>query len=186
MAVAIAIASAVIAAVSAAAAVGMWVISRKMATAAKDSAAAALTSAGAAQRSATAAEESVQIQRRESEAREEARKRAQQADVVPLYWESRGGQTYGGLVVTNNGPAVAKDVVAFEMPLGGQMRKWLWPSLDAGETRGFREGELPVSSEEIARVGTPSDEDAYAFARVQWTNADGSSGLADWRGLQRR
>ena len=186
MEIGIAIVSAAIAAVSAVAAIASWWVSRKVVIAAKDSAAASQRSASAAQRSATAAEESVEIQRREAEAAEEARRRVQLADVVPLYWESRGGQKHRGLVIRNNGPAVAKEIVAYEVTRGGQVRKWLWPVLAPGETRGLVENEQTVSGEEVARIGNPTDEGAYAYARLEWINGDGSPGLADWRGIQQR
>ncbi len=181
----IAIVSAVIAGVSAVAALASWWVSRQMAIAAKDSAAASRSSADSAQRSAAAAEESVEIQRREAEAAEEARRRVQRADVVPLYWESRSGREHRGLVIRNNGPPIAKEIVAYEMTSGGQVRKWLWPVLAPGETRGLVENEQKVSGDEVARIGKPTDEGADAYARLEWINADGTAGLADWRGIQR-
>jgi hypothetical protein len=88
------------------------------------------------------------------------------------------------MVIRNNGPAVANDIVAYELTRGGQVLKWL--CLAAGETRGLAENEQAVSSEEVARIGNPTNEGAYAYARLEWTNADGSPGLADWRGIQQR
>ncbi len=181
----IAIVSAAISALSAVAAIASWWVSRRMAITAKDSAAASKSSADSAQRSAAAAEESVEIQRREAEAAEEARRRVQLADIVPLYWESRGGQEHRGLVIRNNGLAVAKEIVAYEMTRGGQVRKWLWPALAAGETRGLVDNEQAVTGEEVTRIGDPTDGGTDAYARAEWINADGSAGLADWRGIQR-
>jgi hypothetical protein len=166
------------------AALGSWWVSRQMASAAKDSAAASQSSADASRRSATAAEESVDIQRREAAAAEEACQRAQLADVVPLYWDGRSGQVHRGLVIRNNGPAVARDIVAYEILQGSQMRKWNWPTLSADETRGLLENGQTVSDEEATRIGKPTDEGADSYARLEWTNADGSSGFADWRAIQ--
>ena len=144
------------------------------------------SSASAARRSAAAAEESVEIQKREAQAAEETRKRAQLADVVPLYWDGRSGQIHRGLVIRNNGPAVAREITAYEMLRGGSTRKWLWPTLAPGETRGLLKNEQPVSDEEAVRIGRPPDEDADSHARLEWINANGSGGLVDWRAIQHR
>jgi hypothetical protein len=186
MEIVVTLVSATIAAVSAAAAVASWRASREMVIAAKTSAEASEKSADSAQRSATAAEESVEIQRREAQTGEEVRQRRQLADVVPLYWESRGGQQYMGLVIRNNGPAVAKNISAYETNPGSQIRKWLWTSLASGETLGFAENAYDVSAEESERIGRPPNVGSDVYARLEWVNEDGGRGLTDWRAIQRQ
>ena len=108
------------------------------------------------------------------------------ADIVPLYWESRAGQEHRGLVIRNNGPAVARDIRAYEMTRGGEKRKWTWPVLAAEETKGLLTNEELVSEEEAAHIGKPADEGAYAYARLEWSNADGTLSLVDWLGIMKQ
>ena len=144
-------------------------------------------SAAAAQRSAEAAEGSLEIQEREAEAAAEVRQREALADVVVLHWEGRNNQAHRGLVVKNNGPAVARDVAAYEMhAANGQVRKWTRPSLSPGQTEGLLDGEMGVSSDESEQIGQPGSLDGPPYARVVWTNADGTPGSAEWRSIQVR
>jgi hypothetical protein len=144
-------------------------------------------SAEAAKRSAGAAEESVEIQRQEAEAARQARQLNQMADVMPLYWEGRNGQTHRGLVVKNNGPAVARQLVAYELTRNGTPRKWQHPALSSGETIGLIGNEEAVPTDEINRIGLPDIEaNAYGAARIEWVNSDGTASVTDWRPIQQR
>ena len=154
------------------------------ADAARKSAGASQDSASAAGRSATAAEGSLEIQKREAAAREEALRRSLMADVVPLYWESSGGQTHRGLVVRNNGPALASEISAYEVLGGRHGRVWLWAALARNETVGLAENSADVTGEDAARLGLPSDaESGDLYALIEWTNADGGRSSSGWRHL---
>jgi len=181
---AVAIVSAAIAAVSGLAAVASWWVSRQMAIAARDSAAASQSSASAAQRSATAAEQSVEIQGREAQAADEQRRRNQLADVVPLYWETGGGEQHRGLVIRNNGPSVARHIVAYVAHRGGSVRKWEWAALAASETTGLLENEKAPSTDDLARIGSTPAVPAEAYALLEWQNADGTQGATDWKAIR--
>lgn len=154
--------------------------------ASRDSVKEAKRASDAAERSAGAAEESVQLQRQEAKAAQEERMAGQKADVIPLYWEGRGGHDPRGLVIRNQGKAPAREVLAYEAGGSGDVRKWSWASITPGETVGLLGGETHAASEEDAYRSKPEASGPKRYARIEWTNADGSLGLTAWREIQVR
>jgi hypothetical protein len=87
-------------------------------------------------------------------------------------------------VIGNNGPAVARDIRAYEAPRGGNVRKWEWASLAANETKGLLENDQTLSPEELARIGNTPAVPAESYARLEWQNADGTPGVTDWKAIR--
>ena len=155
------------------------------------SAVAAESSSSAADRSARAAEEPLSLQEREFESQEQDRRRAQQANVVALWWDGsitshqRGLPT--GLVVVNNGPGVATDLFAEVEP---PYRAERLPSLAADARFGFvrlpeTKPELPSEFVEESPETIPRAEGKYA-ARIHWTNEDGKPSSTGWVLVEKR
>ncbi len=139
-------------------------------------------SATAAERSAATSSDALALQRQEADAARDERTRRLRADVVPIKWESQGQsgtRPHVGLVVTNRGPGVARDVRG-ECLVTDLYRAGETASLMTGQTVGFRE-ELrdfrPVPDE----VGElPARGDGEYVARAFWTDEDGTRRSTEW------
>jgi len=133
-----------------------------------------------ARRSADAAEASLALQREEADAAMVERRRASEAHLLPICWESRAvGHGPTGLQVKNYGASLA-DQVRVYVRLGRD-------SFQHGELEPLGPDELKGIAQRLAAYHSPTGVDGiplppegYAAARVLWRNRDGSERDTGW------